>query len=70
MHKIFDGKPDLIIFDPVQSYVGKKLDMNRTDDVRFMMDNLNKLLHATNAAVVLICHTKKAPMGFNGGPAS
>ena len=34
MHKIFDGKPDLIIFDPVQSYVGKKLDMNRTDDVR------------------------------------
>ena len=52
----------------VQSYVGKKLDMNRTDDVRFMMDNLNKLLHATNAAVVLICHTKKAPMGFNGRP--
>ena len=68
MHKIFDGKPDLIVFDPVQSYVGKKLDMNRTDDVRFMMDNLNKLLHATNAAVVLICHTKKAPMGFNGRP--
>lgn len=68
MHKIFDGKPDLIVFDPVQSYVGKKLDMNRTDDVRFMMDSLNKLLHATNAAVVLICHTKKAPMGFNGRP--
>ena len=68
MHKIFDGKPDLIVFDPVQSYVGKKLDMNRTDDVRFMMDNLNKLLHATNAAVVLICHTKKAPVGFNGRP--
>ena len=68
LHKIFDGKPDLIVFDPVQSYVGKKLDMNRTDDVRFMMDNLNKLLHATNAAVVLICHTKKAPMGFNGRP--
>ena len=68
MHKIFDGKPDLIVFDPVQSYVGKKLDMNRTDDVRFMMDNLNKLLHATNAAVVLICHTKKAPLGFNGRP--
>lgn len=68
MHKIFGGKPDLIVFDPVQSYVGKKLDMNRTDDVRFMMDNLNKLLHATNAAVVLICHTKKAPMGFNGRP--
>lgn len=68
MYKIFDGKPDLIVFDPVQSYVGKKLDMNRTDDVRFMMDNLNKLLHATNAAVVLICHTKKAPMGFNGRP--
>ena len=68
MHKIFDGKPDLIVFDPVQSYVGKKLDMNRTDDVRFMMDNLNKLLHATNAAVVLLCHTKKAPMGFNGRP--
>ena len=68
MHKIFDGKPDLIVFDPVQSYVGKKLDMNRPDDVRFMMDNLNKLLHATNAAVVLICHTKKAPMGFNGRP--
>lgn len=68
MHKIFDGKPDLIVFDPVQSYVGKKLDMNRTDDVRFMVDNLNKLLHATNAAVVLICHTKKAPLGFNGRP--
>ena len=68
MHKIFDGKPDLIVFDPVQSYVGKKLDMNRTDDVRFMMDNLNKLLHATNAAVVLICHTKIAPMGFSGRP--
>ena len=68
MHKIFDGKPDLIVFDPVQSYVGKKLDMNRTDDVRFMMDNLIKLLHATNAAVVLICLTKKAPMGFNGRP--
>ena len=68
MHKIFDGKPDLIVFDPVQSYVGKKLDKNSTDDVLFMMYNLNKLLHATNAAVVLICHTKKAPMGFNGRP--
>lgn len=68
MHKIFGSRPDLIVFDPVQSYVGKKLDMNRTDDVRFMMDNLNKLLHATNAAVVLICHTKKAPMGFIGRP--
>ena len=68
MHKIFGSKPDLIVFDPVQSYVGKKLDMNRTDDVRYMMDNLNKLLRVTNAAVVLICHTKKAPMGFNGRP--
>lgn len=74
-----DGKPgnvyyfttendESIVLRPRLEAMDARLDMNRTDDVRFMMDNLNKLLHATNAAVVLICHTKKAPMGFNGRP--
>lgn len=65
---LYGYRPDLIVFDPVQSYLGKKCDMNRTDDVRRVMDGLNRVLRDTNAAVLLICHTKKAPMGFNGRP--
>lgn len=42
--------------------------MNRTDDVRRVMDQLNKVVRTTNAAALLICHIRKVPMGFNGRP--
>lgn len=68
MTSLYGYKPDLIVFDPVQSYLGRKCDMNRTDDVRRVMDQLNKVVRTTNAAALLICHIRKVPMGFNGRP--
>ena len=65
---LYGYKPDLIVFDPVQSYLDKRCDMNRIDDVRHVLDRLNAVARAINAAVLLVCHIRKIPVGFNGAP--
>lgn len=65
---LYGCTPDLIVFDPVQSYLNRKCDMNRTDDIRHTLDRMSEIARAINAAVLLICHIKKLPQAFNGPP--
>ena len=65
---LYGCKPDLIVFDPVQSYLNKRCDMNRTDNVRHTLDRMREIACSINAAVLLVCHIKKQPQAFSGPP--
>ncbi len=52
-------KPDLVIFDPVQSFMPASKDMNSAADVRIVMDELNRFASHFNTAVLLIAHLNK-----------
>ena len=52
-------KPDLVIFDPVQSFMAAGKDMNSAADVRTVMDELNRFAGHFNTAVLLIAHLNK-----------
>ena len=55
-----DIKPKLIIFDPLQAYLGAKIDMNRANEVRPILERLGKLAEKYGVAVILIMHHSKA----------
>ena len=52
----------LIILDPVQGYVGERIDMNRANEIRTVMKKLAAVAERTGCAVVLVGHLNK-----NGG---
>ena len=52
-------KPALMIFDPLQAYLGADVDMHRANEVRPILAHLAKLAEAHNTAVVLIMHNSK-----------
>jgi len=52
-------KPRLLVVDPIVSYLGGK-DMNRADEVRSVMDVLNRLAQKHCCAVVVVRHLRKA----------
>ena len=52
----------LIILDPVQGYVGERIDMNRANEIRIVMKKLAAVAERTGCAVVLVGHLNK-----NGG---
>lgn len=56
-------KPDLIIIDPIVSYVGPKLNLNAANEVRQIMDNIDTVVRAQNCACVIVRHTRKARTG-------
>lgn len=55
-----DLKPKLMIFDPLQAYLGAKVDMNRANEVRPILQRLHLLAEKYNTAVILIMHHSKA----------
>ena len=65
-------RPDLLVFDPIQSYLGQGVQMNRAEQVRPLMDQLNGLAKELDMAVLLISHmSKPGPGGMLGaGPAA
>ena len=58
-----DYRPDLMIFDPFQSYVDAKLDMNAPNQTREKLNHIAKLAEKYNVAVVIICHFNKNGKG-------
>jgi putative DNA primase/helicase len=54
----------LIIFDPLQSYIGSDVDMNRSNQTRPILDKLIALAERMNLCVLVIRHLAK---GDNGG---
>lgn len=53
-------KPKLIIIDPLQAYLGAKVDMHRANEVRPLLSALGSLAEKHGCAVVCIRHLSKA----------
>lgn len=51
--------PYMIVFDPIQSYLGANVDMHKANEVRPILDNLIDIAKRYNCAVVLISHMSK-----------
>lgn len=55
--------PDLMIFDPFQSYIGGDVDMNAPNKTREQMGHIVELAEKYDVAVVIICHFNKNGKG-------
>jgi hypothetical protein len=52
-------RPKLVVVDPLQSYLGAAVDMNRSNETRPVLDGLTKLADRYRCAIVLIRHLTK-----------
>ena len=50
----------LMILDPVQGYLGDKVDMNRANEIRSVMKRVGAVAERTGCAIVLVGHLNKA----------
>lgn len=58
-HAILKEKAKLMILDPIQAYLGAKMDMNRANEARDMTKHLGQVAERTGCAIVLIGHMNK-----------
>ena len=58
-----DFKPDLMIFDPFQAYIGAEINMNAPNETRDKLNHIADLAEKHDVAVVLICHFNKNGKG-------
>ena len=56
---IREKKAKLLILDPIQAYLGGKMDMNRANEARDMTKHLAQVAERTGCAIVLIGHMNK-----------
>ena len=56
---ILKEKAKLMILDPIQAYLGAKMDMNRANEARDMTKQLGQVAERTGCAIVLIGHMNK-----------
>ena len=56
----------LLIFDPMQAFLGAKVDMNRANETRPVLAQLKEMASRNNCAVAIVCHVNK---GGKDGPA-
>lgn len=52
-------KPKLIVFDPLQAYLGAKVDMHRANEVRPVLGRISTLAERHNCAVIFVMHHSK-----------
>ena len=57
---IQDTHAQLMILDPMQAYLGEKVDMNRANEVRTVMKGLTQVANQTGCAIVLVGHLNKS----------
>ena len=58
--KLFEAvKPQLVIFDPIQSYIGADIDMHRANQTRPVLAHINALAAQYGFALVIVCHINK-----------
>lgn len=50
----------LMILDPVQGYLGDKVDMNRANEIRSVLKKVSAVAERTRCAIVLVGHLNKA----------
>jgi len=53
-------EPDLIVIDPLQSFMGGKLDMHRANETRPFLHRLKALAEEVGCAIVVLCHISKS----------
>lgn len=56
---IVEKNAKLLILDPIQAYLGGKMDMNRANEARDMTKHLGQVAERTGCAIVLIGHMNK-----------
>ena len=56
-------KPRLVVLDPVQAYIGPKVDMNRANEVRPLLAALRGLAARYGCCVLLVQHAHKGGQG-------
>jgi putative DNA primase/helicase len=56
-------RPELVVVDPFQSFLGSHVDMHRANEIRPVMDGLANLAAKHGCAIVLIRHLKKDTAG-------
>lgn len=56
---VLKEKAKLMILDPIQAYLGAKMDMNRANEARDMTKHLGQVAERTGCAIVLIGHMNK-----------
>lgn len=52
-------KPALMVFDPLQAYLGADVDMHRANEVRPVLAHIGRLAEKYNCAMVFIMHNSK-----------
>ena len=57
---IVETKAKLIILDPIQAYIGAKVDMHRANEIRPVLKHLGMIAEKHNCAITLIGHMNKA----------
>lgn len=50
----------LLILDPIQGYLGDRIDMNRANEIRTVLKNVAAVAERTGCAIVLVGHLNKA----------
>lgn len=60
---IREVQPDLMIFDPFQSYIGKDIDMNAPNKTGERVGHIVDLADKYGVAIVIICHFNKNGKG-------
>lgn len=50
----------MVILDPIQAYIGAKVDMHRANEIRPVLKHLGMIAEKYNCAIVLIGHMNKA----------
>lgn len=54
----------LVVIDPIGSYLGGQVDAHRDNEVRSVLMPLASLAMECGVAILLVCHTRKAPAAY------
>lgn len=60
---IVESKASMVIFDPLQAFLGAKVDMHRANETRPVMARLAEIAKRQNCAVVIVSHLSKGSVG-------
>lgn len=63
---IKEGDIRMVVFDPLQAFLGARMDMNKANETRPIMAGLAAMARRNRCAVVLISHLNKAGAGGAG----
>lgn len=49
----------IVVIDPIVYYAGGKMDINKSNEVRAMMEKIKETIHGTKTAILVVGHTRK-----------